>query len=53
MKRIAILDDYKDVARGAADWKSLPETEFTGFTEHIADEDALADPIRVLNGAGR
>lgn len=51
MKRIAILDDYKDVARGAADWKSLPETEITVFTEHIADEDALAEifaPFEVL-----
>ena len=45
MKRIAILDDYKDVARGAADWKSLPETEITVFTEHIADEDVLAETL--------
>ncbi|MBT5047817.1 MAG: D-2-hydroxyacid dehydrogenase family protein [Rhodospirillaceae bacterium] len=51
MKRIAILDDYKDVARRAADWESLPETEVTVFTEHIADEDVLADvlaPFEVL-----
>lgn len=45
MTRIAILDDYKDVARDAADWASLPGADVTVFTDHIADQDALAGAL--------
>jgi phosphoglycerate dehydrogenase-like enzyme len=41
--RIAILDDYQDVALASADWASLPgEPDVTVFREHIARPDALA-----------
>ena len=43
MARVALLDDYQSVARGMADWKSLPAgTEVVVFKDHLADEDALA-----------
>jgi len=41
--RIAILDDYQDVALSYADWDSLPgKPEVTVFTEHIEWDEALA-----------
>ncbi len=41
--RIAILDDYQDVALSYADWDSLPgKPEITVFTEHIERHEALA-----------
>jgi phosphoglycerate dehydrogenase-like enzyme len=41
--RIAILDDYQNVAGDFADWSRLPATEtLTIFTDHLADEEALA-----------
>jgi phosphoglycerate dehydrogenase-like enzyme len=36
--RIAILDDYQDVARRSADWGAL---DVTAFADHVADDDAL------------
>ena len=45
MKRIAILDDYMNVARNTADWESIPETEITVFTAHIADENRMAEVL--------
>jgi phosphoglycerate dehydrogenase-like enzyme len=45
--KIAILDDYQDVALGYADWKGLPESpEVTVFTEHIGRHELLADELR-------
>lgn len=44
--RIAILDDYQNVALSLADWDSLG-AEITVFTEYIADEDTL---VRALAG---
>ena len=45
--RIAILDDYQNVALGYADWKSLPGSpEITVFTEHIARHELLATTLR-------
>src|ERR1700753_2418795 len=45
--RIAILDDYQNVALGSPDWKSLPgSTEITVFTEHIARHELLAATLR-------
>ncbi|WP_026453983.1 D-2-hydroxyacid dehydrogenase family protein [Saccharomonospora iraqiensis] len=45
--RIAILDDYQDVARELADWDSLGAEEVAVFTDHVADPDAL---VRRLAG---
>ena len=41
--KVAILDDYQSVAADMADWSSLPaDTDVTFFSDHLADEDALA-----------
>lgn len=46
MTRVAILDDYQDVARRAADWESLPAgTEVVMFRDHLADLDAVASRL--------
>ena len=43
MARVALLDDYQNVALRMADWKSLPAgTEVQVFQDHLADEGALA-----------
>lgn len=44
--RIAVLDDYSNVARSFADWSSLPDCEVTVFNDHLAEEEALADRLR-------
>ena len=45
--RIAILDDYQDVALGYADWKGLPGSpEVTVFSEHISRHELLATTLR-------
>jgi phosphoglycerate dehydrogenase-like enzyme len=36
--RVAVLDDYQDIARRIASWGSL---DVTVFTEHVAGDDAL------------
>ncbi|HYM33449.1 MAG TPA: D-2-hydroxyacid dehydrogenase family protein [Candidatus Cybelea sp.] len=38
--KIAVLDDYQEVAAGLADWKSLGG-DVTVFNDHIADVEAL------------
>lgn len=41
--KIALLDDYQGVARQMADWDTLPPgSEVTIFSDHLADEGALA-----------
>lgn len=42
--KIAVLDDYQDIARELADWDSLG-AEVDVLTEHIADPDALVDRL--------
>src|SRR2546430_17243354 len=43
MARVALLDDYQNVAMRMADWKGLPaDTEVVAFPDHIADQDKLA-----------
>jgi phosphoglycerate dehydrogenase-like enzyme len=39
--RVAILDDYQDVAGRLADWKSLP-AEVVVFRDHLSDESKVA-----------
>jgi phosphoglycerate dehydrogenase-like enzyme len=42
MHRIAVLDDYQQVAARFADWSKLPEpAEVVTFADHVDDEDAL------------
>jgi phosphoglycerate dehydrogenase-like enzyme len=42
MTRVAILDDYQDVALAVADWRSLgPEIAVQAFHERLSGEDAL------------
>ena len=40
--RVAILDDYQDVARSIADWGGL---DITVFHDHVADDDALVERL--------
>jgi phosphoglycerate dehydrogenase-like enzyme len=43
MARVAILDDYQNVARRMADWASLPAgTEVVVFADHVSEPDAVA-----------
>ncbi len=35
--RVAVLDDYQDVARNMADWNSLPECEVTFFHDSVQE----------------
>jgi phosphoglycerate dehydrogenase-like enzyme len=44
--RVAVLDDYQEVARGFGDWDSLaPEAEVTVFHGHIGGDDSLAEHL--------
>ncbi|NIM29183.1 MAG: D-2-hydroxyacid dehydrogenase family protein [Gammaproteobacteria bacterium] len=44
--RIAILDDYQNVALDCADWEAIPGSpEIVVFREHLADEDAVAEAL--------
>ncbi len=43
MKKLAILDDYQDVARSYADWSALQDrVEITAFRDTLHDPDLLA-----------
>src|SRR5580765_7165916 len=43
MARVAILDDYQNVARRMADWTSLPAgTDVVVFPDHLSDPGAVA-----------
>lgn len=43
MARVALLDDYQNVALGMADWKLLPSgTDVVAFADHLSDVDTLA-----------
>lgn len=42
-----ILDDYQNVSLSLADWRSLaPQVECQALTEHIADENTLAETLK-------
>ncbi|WP_274425356.1 D-2-hydroxyacid dehydrogenase family protein [Chelativorans sp. YIM 93263] len=46
MLRVAILDDYQNVARSLANWSQLgPDYEVTVFTENLSTEDAAAEAL--------
>jgi len=47
MKKLAILDDYQDVAMDMADWSPLAgDVEITVFNDHLSDEDAVAERLK-------
>ncbi|MES1924954.1 D-2-hydroxyacid dehydrogenase family protein [Salinisphaera sp. T31B1] len=51
--RIALLDDYQQVARDLADWDRLPDgARLTVFNDHLADEDALVDRLAAFDVIG-
>jgi phosphoglycerate dehydrogenase-like enzyme len=46
MTRVAILDDYQNVAMEMADWKSLGAgVSVQAFHDHLTDQDALAERL--------
>ena len=46
MLRVALLDDYQDVALSMADWSRLPaDAQVVAFRDHVASFDALADRL--------
>ena len=52
MTRIAILDDYQNVALGCADWNTIPgEPEIEVFRKHIPGEEAVA--VAVIRNPSR
>ena len=47
MVRIAVIDDYQNVARDLADWDSLPDGSVVYFySDHITDHDALVERLK-------
>ena len=47
MVRIAVIDDYQNVARTLADWDSLPEgTQVDFYQDHLTDMDVLVERLR-------
>ena len=46
MTRIAIVDDYQNIALTLADWKSIPNAEFTVFDKPFASEDEIVEKLR-------
>ena len=52
--KIAILDDYQNVARSYADWSRLPpQAELVVVNENIPDPDALAAFDGLFTGASQ
>ena len=46
MKKLAILDDYQNVAMEMADWTPLKDdVEITVFNDHLVDENSVADRL--------
>jgi phosphoglycerate dehydrogenase-like enzyme len=47
MVRVAVLDDYQQVAMGVGDWSALPDgVQVDAFQDHLFDESALAQRLR-------
>ena len=45
--KIAVLDDYQQVAESMADWSQLPRgAEVRFFQDHLTDEDQLVDRLK-------
>ncbi|MGK2882991.1 MAG: hypothetical protein ACSLE6_20140 [Mycobacterium sp.] len=44
--KVAILDDYQNVALQMADWSCVSaRAEITVFTDHLADTDAVVERL--------
>lgn len=43
--RLAILDDYQDAGRGMAGWGAIPGLTVVSFTDHVQDEERLAERL--------
>ena len=47
MTRVAVLDDYQEVAMKMADWSILPsDADVQVFKDHLSDQDAVADRLK-------
>src|SRR5579859_326522 len=47
MMRVALLDDYQDVALGSADWRRLEgKANVEAFHDHLTEEAALAERLQ-------
>ncbi len=47
MLRVAVLDDYQDVARKMTDWSVLPaDVEVEMFRDHLTDQAAVAKRLK-------
>ncbi|MDE0361576.1 MAG: D-2-hydroxyacid dehydrogenase family protein [Rhodospirillaceae bacterium] len=47
MKRLAIIDDYQDVALAMTDWSPLADdVSIAVFNDHLEDESAIVDRLR-------
>ena len=47
MVRVAVLDDYQDVARKMTDWSVLPaDVEVAVFRDHLTDQAAVAERLK-------
>ena len=45
--KVAILDDYQQIAESLADWSQLPQgTEVRFFQDHLSDEGQLAERLK-------
>lgn len=44
--RVAVLDDYQDVALALADWAGLDGVEVRSHQEHFASQDELVEAVR-------
>jgi lactate dehydrogenase-like 2-hydroxyacid dehydrogenase len=50
MLRIAILDDYQDVALKSADWSSLSDrATLTVFNDHVSDANEIVDRLTAFD----
>ena len=44
--RVAVLDDYQDVALAMAEWAGLDGVEVRSYQEHVASQDDLVEAVR-------
>ncbi len=45
--KVAVLDDYQEVAKDLADWSQLPTgAQVEYFTDHLTDEDELVERLK-------
>ena len=47
--RIAVLDDYQEVALDYGDWRALPDVEVTVFRDHLHGDDELVERLATFD----